>query len=257
MERVNLLIERTGERIACLLNPEDLEARRIAGVRRRAGSGGVLMGGGRTDDPLVATGGGVTEYDLRLLFDVDVAREGRPPRDAAAGAADVREMTRPLWDLAENAQGDAVKGPPRVRIIWGKAWNVPGVVLAVAERLERFDADGAPQRSWLSLRLRRVEDEAPPPPPTPRPAAETEPTELLDPLEAPATDPGLLYDRIDVPTDLDGTPLERLDLIAATHYGDPGLAPALAAYNGLDQLLRLPPGASLALPPAAVLRGTV
>jgi hypothetical protein len=35
MERVAFLLERSGERISCLLNPENLEARRTAGVRTR------------------------------------------------------------------------------------------------------------------------------------------------------------------------------------------------------------------------------
>ena len=80
MERVAFLLERSGERISCLLNPENLEARRTAGLRTRQGGGGFLTGVARSEDPLIATGGGVTEYDLHLLFDVEVAREGRVER---------------------------------------------------------------------------------------------------------------------------------------------------------------------------------
>src|SRR3954464_1351030 len=114
MERVAFLLERSGERISCLLNPENLEARRTAGLRIRQGAGGFLTGLARSEDPLIATGGGVTEYDLHLLFDVEVAREGRSPNasnasDASPGVSgpadddDVRALTRPLWDLTENA----------------------------------------------------------------------------------------------------------------------------------------------------------
>ncbi len=74
MERVTFLVERTGDRIPCLLNPEALEVRRSAGIVRRRGAGGAIIGNPRTDDPLVATGGGVTEYELKLLFDVDVKK---------------------------------------------------------------------------------------------------------------------------------------------------------------------------------------
>jgi hypothetical protein len=42
-------------------------------------------------------------------------------------------------------------------LIWGKSWNIPGIVVAVAERLEHFTAAGVPRRSWLRLRLLRVE----------------------------------------------------------------------------------------------------
>lgn len=263
MERVTLLMPRSGTLISCLLNPERLETRRTSGLRRRRGAGGVLMGGARADDPMIATGGGVTEYDLYLLFDVEVAREGRAWAAAggrmqqtaeAVSPADVRELTRPLWELAENVAEDAEPGPPKILFVWGK-WSVPGVVTAVAERLEHFDSNGAPQRSWLSLRLRRVEGDAPqvdggtgagPSPGEP---------DLQMINELPSVEGGGEVDRIDVPADADGAPLERLDLIAADRYGDPALAPALASYNGLDDMLRAPDDASLALPPAHVLRG--
>ena len=175
MERVTFLIERTGARVSCLLNPESLEARRTAGLIRREGAGGAILGRPRSDDPVVAVGGGTTEFDLQLLFDVDVANEGRPPPrhqidpvtgqvvspadPALAPVIDVRSLTQPLWAMAENGEPiDGSLAPQRVRFIWGKSWNVPGVIVAVAERLERFDAAGVPQRSWLSLRLRRVEE---------------------------------------------------------------------------------------------------
>ena len=93
MERVTFLIERSGARIACLLNPESLEARRQAGITRRRHSGGGVLGNPRSDDPLISTGGGITEYDLQLLFDIDVANEGRPAR---APAPPLQSMPPPL-----------------------------------------------------------------------------------------------------------------------------------------------------------------
>src|SRR5262249_44963040 len=92
--------------------------------------------------------------------------------------ADVRDLTRPLWELAENSgagsMGEVRSGrSPLVTFVWGKAWNIPGVVTAVAEKLESFTDDGAPRRSWLRMRLlrvdqaavRRLSQQAPPPPP--------------------------------------------------------------------------------------------
>jgi hypothetical protein len=296
---VTFLLERTGARVSCLLNPETLEARRVAGVARRRGSGGAVLGNPRTDDPLIATGGGVTEYDLRLLFDVDIANEGRGARVTATPAVaipppevvvqvepimvaledgeppvpppiapelppvaqpeppvplviDVRALTQPLWAFAET--GDAVDGavaPQRVRFIWGKSWNVPGVVLAVAERLERFDADGVPKRSWLSLRLRRVEEttetSVPPPPPT-------TPQFEVESGKPPADDAN--SDTVAVPVDPDGFPLDRLDQVAAYYYGDPAVARAIAEYNGLDDLLRFHEGDRLRMPRRAALQPT-
>ncbi|MGK6320288.1 CIS tube protein [Sphingomonas sp. DT-204] len=255
MERVTFVLEATGDRISALLNPESLEMRRASGLRRRSGAGGVVMGGARTDDPLIATGGGTTEYDLYLLFDTEVAREAVSVRPRASapvlGSQDVRELTRPLWNLSENAaEGGGSSAPPTVRFIWGKAWNVAGVVTAVAERLEQFDAAGTPQRSWLSLRLRRVEERAPLPPA----AAPTSPQFETPALAAPAESDGAIeYDSVTVAADEQGVLLNRLYLIAAERFGDPSYARAIARFNGLDDMLRMPRGGTLMLPPASVL----
>jgi hypothetical protein len=255
MERVAFLLERSGERISCLLNPENLEARRTAGIRTRAAGSGFLTGVARSEDPLIATGGGVTEYDLNLLFDVEVAREGRPPTTPESGQGpaeddDVRALTRPLWDLTENAvAADGFAAPPTVRFIWGKSWNIPGVVLHVAERLERFNADGAPRRSWLSLRLRRVEDSEPRPAPN-RPV--TPQFEAPSDLEGGAVDQ---FPAVDMPVDNEGLPLKRLEQIADDGYHDPTLWPDLAAYNEIDDPLNIPEGTTIVLPSLTILLG--
>jgi hypothetical protein len=288
VERVTFVIERTAARISCLLNPEALETRRTAGIARRRGAGGAVLGNPRTDDPLIATGGGITEYDLQLLFDVEIANEQRPTQPAApplpappsvaealqdatdqaaattdTGDAappplmiaapppvmDVRSLTQPLWALAETGEPvDGAVAPQRVRFIWGKSWNVPGVVIAVAERLERFDADGVPQRSWLSLRLRRVEEQtdtgAPPRQPT-TPQFEIDSSSPGDADGNADTD----LDSVTLPVDTEGFALDRLDQVAAEYYGDPSLARAIADYNALDDMLRFGEGDRLRLPP--------
>lgn len=316
MERVTFLVERTGERIPCLLNPEMLEVRRAAGIVRRRGVGGGVIGNPRTDDPLVATGGGVTEYELKLLFDVDLlagqsdsgaiappaaavpaptspalgtfagleesagdetpteptteepATEeptgeiettdatveeppATPPTTAAESSIDVRTLTQPLWALAEN--GEPIAGslaPQRVRFVWGRSWNVPAVVVAVAERLECFDPQGVPKRSWLSLLMRRVEEQlesgnAPAPPTSPQ-------FEITQPDASGETSGD---DSVVVPVDADGTALTPLYLVAAERYGDPRYDRAIAEYNGLDDLLELEEGQPIRLPPSSAVAG--
>lgn len=242
MERVAFLIEETGDRLGCLLNPESLVVRRSAGLRQRRSIGGHVTGTGLTDDPLLYTGGGSTELRLDLLFDVHVA-------GSSIRTGDVRELTAPLWRLAENAAGEDYGRPPQARFIWGKAWNVPGVVAAVAERLESFTPGGAPTRSWLRMRFVRVgEAEAPAPRPSPDvvvPAPEDVPEDQVQ-----------FYDVIGSGSDADhGIAGERLDQIALRAYGDAGLWKVLALFNGLDDPLRLPAGLVLRIPSRAVLEG--
>ena len=242
MERVAFLIESTGERLGCLLNPESLVMRRWAGIRARSSIGGPVRGTALADDPLLYTGGGTTELLLDLLFDVSLA-------GSTIQTSDVRELTRPLWRLAENAE--VVNGygrPPLVRFVWGKAWNVPAVVAAVAERLEQFDAGGAPRRSWLRMRLLRVgEAAAAEPTSTPMAVAEG----ALTPSEAEA-------DLLEIHEVVGGGPLadeetenpagQRLDELAERYYGDASLWRLIAEANGIDDPQRVPAGVLLRIP---------
>lgn len=266
MERVAFLIEETGERLGCLLNPESLVMRRSAGLRARRSAGGLVTGAGLTDDPLIGTGGGTTELVLDLLFDVHLAEGPRPVED-------VRDLTRPLWELAENQNTDGGYGrPPLVRFIWGKAWNVLGVVATLAERLERFTPGGAPERSWLRMLLRRVTE------PPPRPVEPLQPEELLAlSLLAPApdelADDTPVHEMLTVGAAAEpaapekgesedekareaapAKPLgERLDQIAFRYYGDASLWRVLAAFNGIDRPLGFSVEVSLKIPPLSTL----
>src|SRR5262245_7435591 len=248
MERVAFLIERTGERLGCLLNPETLVVRRSAGVRPRRSRGGLLTGAGLRDDPLLYTGGGTTELELDLLFDVSLA-------GSSIATEDVRELTAPLWQLAENAPQDSGYGrPPLVHFVWGKSWNLPGIVTAVAERLEYFGAGGAPRRSWLRMRLVRAAESdgrAPPAPPPPR--------EWKVPTAAEIPPGGVrAYETVggggggETGSRAVG---ERLDQIAARCYGDPGYWRLLAALNNLDDPMTIPAGVVLRIPPRSALEG--
>lgn len=251
MERAAFLVEATGERLACLLNPADVVVRRHAGVERRRSLGGHLTGVGLADDPLLHTGGGRTELDLDLLFDVDLA-------GSTVETDDVRALTRPLSDLAENRAGDDGYGrAATVRFVWGKAWNVPGVVVAVAERLEQIGPAGAPRRSWLRLRLVRAADAPPPAPGAPPTAPGTGQTVLPLPVAEGDLGPGVdvpVHEVLGGPAGDGATVAERLDELAARYYGDASLWRVLAAVNGVADPSRVPPGQLLRVPPLDALR---
>ncbi|HXW78346.1 MAG TPA: hypothetical protein VEJ84_02550 [Acidimicrobiales bacterium] len=242
MERVTFVIEATQERIPALLNPEDLVIRRTAGVRPLRSASGPLTGAQLADDPLLFTGGGRTELEMALLFDV-----GLP--DSPAGSSDVRDMTRPLWDLAENqSQLNSAYGLPQLaRMVWGKAWNFLGAVTAIAERLEQFDVDGTPSRSWLRLRMVRC-GEAP---------ASAEPLDMALFGSAPAqaeipgpSDDDSEYQAIGGGTGDDGAPVnQRLDVVADEVYGAPWMWRLIAGANALDSAPWAAAGTVLRIPP--------
>jgi hypothetical protein len=244
MERVGFLLE-TGERLSCLLNPESIEICRRAGVQPRRSIGGTLTGRGLTDDPLLYTGGGYTDLKLDLLFDVTLT-------GSSVQSGDVRDLTRPLWQLAENAVGEDGYGRlPIVRFVWGKSWNIPAVVAAIAERLEYFTPGGAPQRSWLRMRLLRVQQSVAA---RPRPAQQSpRPQELLSARTQVPLEEVRMHEMTGgtsgEPGDDRGAG-ERLDEIAQRTYGDPSYWRLLAASNNIDDPLHLPPGQLVRIPNA-------
>jgi hypothetical protein len=247
MERVAFLVEATGQRIDCMLNPETLEVRRLAGVRRHTTASGQLVGARLSDDPLLFTGGGRTELDLELMFSVDLL-------DARSAPSDVRDLTRPLWLLAENtAEERGGVRPPLVRLVWGKTWNVPVIVTSIAERFDDFDSAGVPRRSWLRVRLVRV------PEPPPKIAVAPGSVELAPVAEG--VEGGTLTDATVGPrpaavrTVGDGAADEdfggvRVDVLADVALGDARRWRELLAFNGIDDPLQVRPGTVLAVPPA-------
>ncbi len=231
MERVAFLIEETGERIGCLLNPEDLVIRRQAGVQARKVDGGLVTGADLADDQLLYSGGGNTELSMRLIFDVSIA-------GSSAQTNDVRDLTGPIWRLAETANTPGgYQFLPYCRFVWGKFWNLYGLIIAVAERFEKFTQDGAPRRSWMSLLFRRVME-----PSAHRPSG---PSQL-------GNGPGRHHQRL--PTNpqveshiaVDG---ERPDQVAQRCYRDPGMTHALMAFNNIDDPLNIPAGTFFEVPP--------
>lgn len=235
MEHIAFLVDGSGDRIDCLLNPETLRVTRLAGVRPRGTAAGQLVGTGLADDPLLFTGGGRTEVVLDLLFDTDLVEESVRP-------ADVRELTGRLWALAENSveQQGSVR-PPLVRLVWGKTWNVPGVIVSIAERFDAFQQSGEPRRSWLRLKLVRVAE----------PAAQRQTgfEQDLNAVSSPIAPPGSAIIAIG-----DGDPDEdsagvRFDLLANEALGSPLRWRLLAAFNGITDPFAVFPGTALEVPP--------
>jgi len=259
MERVAFLLEETNERLGCLLNPDSFVMRRIAGVLPRRSIGGQLTSAGLQDDPLLYTGGGRTELELHLLFDISLA-------GSSVETSDVRDLTGPLWNLAENTSNasgsQGYRRPPLVRFVWGKSWNIPGIVVSIAERLEQFTADGAPQRSWLHMRLWRVsgllQETTSNNSQILSQASLPQPTRTFSPPDLEVPSGSVPEDRVQSHIVSTG---ERLDDIAASYYqgqsiaDTPSLWRMLASFNNLQDPLHLQPGSVLRIPPLSALGG--
>ncbi|WP_194410449.1 hypothetical protein [Microbacterium cremeum] len=265
MERVAFIVEETGERISCMLNPEHIVHRRSAGLAPRRSGSGIVSGQGLSDAPLLHTGGGRTELDLQLLFDVDLVPQplvptpsppGTATTDAAVAPApplrprrrDVRDYTRPLWQLAENTDL-AGRGAPHVRMVLGKGWNMLAVVESLSERFEKFDASGTPGRSWLSMRLVRVPDPNPP-------APETAPAVRIPDAAAAvaaAAEPAAVHAVVGAGADENGDAAggETLPELAARYFGGrSALWRWIADVNVLDDVIWPEPGRDLIIPAA-------
>jgi hypothetical protein len=256
MERAAFLIEDGGgqvarARISCLLNPNRLLLRRVAGLRPRQSLGGVLTQEGLSDDPLLQTGGGVTELRLDLLFDVNLPETWVTMADSEAQdrPRDVRDLTQPLWALAENQpRPGAVAGPPQVRFVWGKVWDFPGHVAAVAERFECFAAEGVPQRSFLRMRLLRASER-----PTAGPATRASATPLSSLVETEAErsplDARPQAEQVG-PTEYETTISTGLPLFLAAFrlYGDESKWRLIANANPDVDPLFVPAGTALKIP---------
>lgn len=248
MERVAFLIEETGERIACLLNPESVVMRRAAGVRPRRSIGGSLTGAELADDALLFTGGGMTEMFLNLLFDVALA-------NPAAKVTDVRSLTSPLWNLAENASASKTYGePPRVRFVWGKSWNIPGVVASVSEHLDYFDQTGTPLRSWLRMRfLRAIEPLAETTAKAPPLAPLNQTVAALPLATEEQKSPEIPNREVKIHTFAQGERLDQLVRQQYGFYGHPSLWRLIASYNSISDPLNIPAGTILQFPPLSAL----
>ena len=255
MERIAFLIERSGESLRCMLNPESLEVRRLSGLRYRQSVHGPVTGLGLQDSPLLLTGGGITELKLDLLFDVSLS-------GSSISTEDVRDLTAPIFELAENSsKTDGYSRPPLVRFVWGKAWNIPGIVRAVSERLEQFTPEGIPRRSWLRMSLLRVSETAPSHVET-RGLAPPDPEMVKLHLVADSTlhsavsSTGAYLHEIKGggSREEEGESCESLYELAQQYLGDSSLWRIIGKLNNVDNPLNLHAGTVLRIPTRSTLR---
>jgi hypothetical protein len=243
MERVAFLIEPGDHRISCLVNPETVVIRRKAGIRPRESIGGALTGAGLSDAPLLFTGGGHTWIELELLFDVNLP-------GSTLRSQDVRDLSGHFFRMAENSlESEGYAKPPTVRMVWGKSWNIPGVITDVAERLDCFSGSGVPSRSWLKLRMRRVTENAgiPEPPYDWLESADAS-SRAIDALEQAGNDIAVEQQETILPG-------ERLETLAHRFFGNASLWRFIAAFNGITDPFSISLSVTLRIPSITEIAG--
>jgi hypothetical protein len=163
--------------------------------------------------------------------------------------------------LAENVPvEDGYGRPPLARFIWGKSWNIPGVIAEVAERLEWFTPEGIPRRSWLRMRMLRVAESQSQPQavrhsnpaiaPAPAPRSSVGASPVTSAMGA-AEGGGRVYEVVGESSgggSSEGGSSEPLYNIASRHGRSPSWWKVIAEHNGIDDPLRIAPGTQLQIP---------
>lgn len=252
MERVSFLLEATNEQISCLLNPEKLTIRRYAGVRMRHSLSGTLSSAALREYPILYTGGGHTEIEMQLLFDTTLDISGSAA--TVPRIEDVRNWTNRLHLLTEAQQRSGEQALiPIIRMIWGRDWNIPGVISHLAERLEYFTLEGVPRRSWLTVRMLRV-DVAPRLDDERRLREWQNIASQVDGLDSLIDQEG--QDPTDILALHDFREGDRLDTLAEQYYGNVHFWRLIARYNQITDPFDIPIGRRLLIPSADVLERT-
>lgn len=176
---------------------------------------------GRADAPTLSFNGGNSRVlSLELFYDVTemVMQSGVPQF-----VDDVRQETGRMVALTRMQTGN--KPPPTIEVSWGGAGPIlsdfpfVGVITSLSQNFTLFSNDGKPLRATLGVSI----------------------TEFQIRAAGGDTDAGTA-------TSIVAASSDRLDALAATHYGNPSQWRVLAAANNVNDPRRLPVGQILTIP---------
>jgi nucleoid-associated protein YgaU len=189
-------------------NPKELSLSKSAKWERQAARNGSSAG------PVQFTGAEPSKLSLEMFFDATDTHDGT----VVAAVETLLSCCVPTAETRD--QKKAL--PPLVVFSWGSLTGFPAFVSQVSAKYTLFSSDGTPLRATCSISLEEVAGEVKGQNPT----------------------SGALAVRRHH-TVVAGDSLASL---AYAEYGDPTMWRALAAYNGVDDPLRLPPGSDLLVP---------
>ena len=202
--------------IAFQFNPKEVTIAKSAKWERKPAKGSKKAG------PPEFTGADPCKLTLEMFFDASGKHD--------SSVLDVVEQLFACCVPTDESVAQKKPSPPLVELHWGAVKSFPAFVTQVSAKYTLFSGDGMPIRAVCSVSLEEM----------PTKAGKTNPTSGA-----------LSVNRMH--TVIAGDSLASL---AYREYDDPTLWRALAAYNGVDDPLRLAAGTSVLLPPVEELVGT-
>ncbi len=189
-------------------NPKEVTIAKTAKWERKPAKAG------KTAGPPEFSGADPCKLTVEMFFDATSTQDG-----AVVTAV---EQLFACCVPTEQSQGQKKPTPPLVVLHWGKVRSFASFVTSVSAKYTLFSADGMPIRAVCSVAMEEMPGE---------------------PFKQNPTSGG--YDVRRVHRTVAG---DSLASIAFAEYGAPTSWRALAAYNGIDDPMRLPVGTTLLLP---------
>jgi hypothetical protein len=215
------IVPEVGDEIECLFNPDKIQFSRTNNWNFKVANG--------TQQPAGAfSGGGAAQLNLTLLL--DSTEDGE---NIALTVKKLIHLTH-IDDSLSNGKSKGGRGrsqspqhrPPTCTFVWGQYLSFDAVIKTVTVHYVLFLEDGTPVRANVDLVLIQIADE------------DTFPNQ--NPTSGGRT--GERVHRLG--------PRETLDQVAWAEFGKPGLWRAIAAFNGIDDPMRLRAGDPILLPAA-------
>ena len=200
--------------IAFQFNPKEVTIAKTAKWERKTAKGAKKAG------PPEFTGSEPCKLTVEMFFDAGGASDG-------SVVATVEKLFSCLVPT-EESHGQKKPSPPLVVLHWGAISSFPAFITSVSAKYTLFSSDGTPIRATCSVAM----EEMPGEPFRQNPTSGSQDVRRVHRAIAGDT----------------------IASIAYAEYGDPTQWRALAAYNGIDDPLRLRIGSTLLLPTPEELR---
>jgi hypothetical protein len=196
------------DRLEFQFNPKEFTIQKSATWTSKPARGAAKAG------PPEFTGAGPGKLTLELFFDASGTH------DSTVVTA-VEKLFACCVPTPESLK-DKKASPPLVVLKWGTTRSFPAYLTSVSAKYTLFDADGTPIRATCSVSMEEM----------PGVTAKQNPTSgAVAARRAHVLVAG-----------------DTLASVAFRHYGDPAMWRPLAAFNGIDDPLRVRPGATLFVP---------